>query len=106
MVRKNYLRAVELFLVCTKARYRGGVASQSHASARTVRFILEAPYLGVLAELDHIFEFPLAKHRAHVLHVKLLREEGFCEWQGRDTSVLYAWPFQSWKPGFSSCLEA
>ena len=30
----------------TKARYRGGVAPKSHASVRTVRFILEAPHLG------------------------------------------------------------
>ena len=34
---------VSLQLILIKARYRGGVAPKSHASVRTVRFVLEAP---------------------------------------------------------------
>ena len=60
----------------------------------------------VLPGLDLVTVVPLAKHRAHMLHLKLLREEGFCELQDRDTFELYAWEASSWKPVLGGCLEA
>ena len=57
-------------------------------------------------ELGLISVVPLAKQRANELHVELLREEGFCEFQVRGTSELYAWQASSWKPVNGGCLEA
>ena len=64
--------------------------------------------LEVLPELDLISVGPLAKHRAHMLHVKMLREEGFrdvARLQGRDTFELYPWQSSFWKPVLGGCLE-
>ena len=59
-----------------------------------------------LTELDLISVVRLAKHRAHMWHVKPLREEEFCELQGRDTFELSVWQASSWKPVLGGCLEA
>ena len=64
-------------------------ASHTHRYAQCASFS-KRHASAVLPELDPISVAPLSKHRAHMLHVKLLREEGFCDLQDRGTFELHA----------------